>query len=63
LISDAPIAPGTTISFDVPGASVTGTGTVRHVQSLQTDLAVLFSIGVEFPVAPRRWWFLRPEAA
>jgi cellulose synthase (UDP-forming) len=63
LIGDAPIALGTTISFDVPGASVTGTGTVRHVQSLQTDLAVLFSIGVEFPAATRRRWFLRPQAA
>jgi hypothetical protein len=63
LIGDAPIPPGTTISFDVPGASVKGTGTVRHVQSLQTDLAVLFSMGVEFPAAPRRRWLLRPEAA
>ena len=63
LISDAPIAPGTTISFEVPGGSVKGTGTVRHVQSLQTDLAVLFSIGVEFPSAKRRRWAFGREAA
>jgi cellulose synthase (UDP-forming) len=63
LIGDAPIAPGTTVSFDVPGASVKGTGTVRHVQSLQTDLAVLFSMGVEFPAVPRRRWLPRREAA
>jgi cellulose synthase (UDP-forming) len=47
LIGDAPIAPGTRLSFEVPGGSVKGTGTVRHVESLQTDLAVLFSIGLE----------------
>jgi cellulose synthase (UDP-forming) len=63
LIGDSPIAPGTTVTFDVPGATVKGTGTVRHVQSLQTDMAVLFSIGVEFPAAPRRRWSLRPQAA
>jgi cellulose synthase (UDP-forming) len=63
LIGDSLIPPGTLVSFDVPGGTVSGTGTVRHVQSLQTDMAVLFSIGVEFPAAPRRRWFLRPEAA
>jgi cellulose synthase (UDP-forming) len=63
LIGDAPIAPGTTLSFEVPGGSLKGSGTVRHVQSLQTDLAVLFSIGVEFPGAKRRRWTLKREAA
>ena len=62
LIGDAPIALGTTITFEVPGGTVKGTGTVRHVQSLQTDLAVLFSIGVEFPAAKRRW-SIRGKAA
>jgi hypothetical protein len=47
----------------VPGGSLKGIGTVRHVQSLQTDLAVLFSIGVEFPGAKRRRWTLKREAA
>jgi hypothetical protein len=63
LIGDAPIAPGTTVTFDVPGATVTGTGTVRHVQSLQTDMAILFSMGVEFPGVRRRRWPLGREAA
>ena len=63
LIGDALLAPGTLVSFDVPGSTVKGTGTVRHVQSLQTDLAVLFSMGVEFPNARRSRWTLRREAA
>jgi cellulose synthase (UDP-forming) len=48
LIGDTALDPGTHVSFDVPGATVKGAGTVRHVQSLQTNLAVLFSMGVEF---------------
>jgi hypothetical protein len=46
-IGDTPLDPGTHVSFDVPGATVRGNGTVKHVQSLQTNLAVLFSMGVE----------------
>ncbi|MEO5568361.1 MAG: glycosyltransferase, partial [Gemmatimonadaceae bacterium] len=56
LIGDSLIPPGTRVTFDVPGAAVTGTGTVKHVQSLQTNLAVLFSIGVEFAGERKRRW-------
>jgi cellulose synthase (UDP-forming) len=63
LISDVPIPLGARISFDVPGGTVKGTGIVRHVQSLQTDLAVLFSIGVAFPDVRRRRWLPGPKAA
>ena len=55
LIGDSTIAPGTTVTFNVPGSSVSGTGVVRHVQSLQTSLAILFSIGVEFEGRRKRW--------
>jgi hypothetical protein len=65
LVGDAPIEPGTRLTFDVPGAKISGGGTVRHVQALQTSIAVLFSMGVEFdsvPVArPRRSLFGRRE--
>lgn len=62
LVGDAPIAPGTSITFEVPGAAVTGGGIVRHVQALRTNVSMLYSIGVELhtvPVASRRWipWF------
>lgn len=57
LIGDAPLNPGTEISFDVPGAGVARTGTIRHVQALKTSVAVLFSMGVEFPSTRRAdWW-------
>jgi len=56
LIGDTLIAPGTAVTFDVPGSTVTGAGQVRHVQSLQTTRAVLFSIGVAYDREPRRWW-------
>lgn len=52
LVGDAPIAPGTRITFDVPGARISGGGVVRHVQALQTSIAVLFSMGVEFDSVP-----------
>jgi hypothetical protein len=64
LVGDAPIEPGTRVTFDVPGARISGGGTVRHVQALQTSIAVLFSMGVEFdsvPVARRRFLFGRRE--
>lgn len=58
LIGDAPIPPGTVVTFEVPGADVKGAGTVRHVQSLQTNIAILFSMGVEFEGTRRRRWSL-----
>jgi hypothetical protein len=58
LVGGAPITPGSSITFSVPGASFRGSGVVRHVQALQTSVAVLFSIGVEFeedPTPQRSW--------
>jgi cellulose synthase (UDP-forming) len=52
LIGDAPIPPGTDVSFTVPGSTLSGTGVVRHVQTLQTPVAVMFSMGVEFNGLP-----------
>jgi cellulose synthase (UDP-forming) len=52
LVGDAPIEPGTHLTFDVPGAKISGGGVVRHVQALQTSVAVLFSMGVEFDSVP-----------
>ena len=48
LIGNTPIAPGTRIRFTVPGSDHSGAGVVRHVQTLQTRVAVLFSMGVQF---------------
>lgn len=58
LVGAAPIEPGTSITFNVPGAKVSGAGIVRHVQALETSVAILFSMGVEFnavPVSSRSW--------
>ena len=67
LVGDAPIEPGIRVTFDVPGAKISGAGTVRHVQALQTPIAVLFSMGVEFDTVPvtrgRRPLFGRRESS
>jgi cellulose synthase (UDP-forming) len=57
LVGAAPVAPGTPVRFVVPGTAVAGDGTVRHVQTLQTRLSILFSMGIELEnaPAPRRW--------
>jgi hypothetical protein len=47
LVGDTPIVPGTRITFAVPGSSLAGAGIVRHVQTLETPVAVMFSMGVE----------------
>jgi hypothetical protein len=66
LIGDVPIVPGTRITFTVPGSSLSGAGVVRHVQTLETPVAVLFSMGVELDGARRtvrrRFWH-RPNLA
>jgi cellulose synthase (UDP-forming) len=48
LIGAEAIAPGTAVKFTVAGASLSGSGVVRHVQTLQTAKSVLFSMGIEF---------------
>ena len=58
LVGGTPIAPGTSVRFAVPGTAVTGSGIVRHVQTLQTPLSIHFSMGVELantPAPSRRW--------
>jgi cellulose synthase (UDP-forming) len=52
LVGASPIAPGTAITFNVPGATYRGAGIVRHVQTLETTVAVLFSMGVELDSVP-----------
>ncbi len=52
LIGESPIPPGTAISFTVPGSKLAGSGVVRHLQVLQTDVSVLFSMGVAFNALP-----------
>jgi hypothetical protein len=47
LVGVSPIAPGTAIHFEVPGAQVSGVGIVRHVQMLPSTTMALFSMGVE----------------
>jgi cellulose synthase (UDP-forming) len=47
IVGAEPIQPGTQVSFEVPGASVRGSGVVRHVQMLPTLTTSLFSMGIE----------------
>ena len=47
LIGSAPIAPGTSIEFHVPGTAIKESGTVKHVRSLETPSHLpLFTMGV-----------------
>lgn len=66
LVGDIPIAPGTRVSFVVPGCSLQGAGVVRHVQTIQTSVAVMFSMGVELDGARLktrgRFWRRTPIA-
>jgi hypothetical protein len=59
LISSAPIAPGTSIEFDVPGTLIKSGGTVRHVRALETPARALFSMGIalDSPRTKRRGVF------
>jgi cellulose synthase (UDP-forming) len=52
LIGDLPLTPGTQITFDVPGAAVSGGGIVRHVRELRTPMATLFAMGIELNAVP-----------
>jgi hypothetical protein len=56
VIGSEPIHPGTSVSFEVPGANVRGAGIVRHVQMLPLANS-LFSMGIELDGArpPRGW--------
>lgn len=57
LISTEPIAPQTTIRFEVPGTTISASGTVRHVRSLETPAHVLFSMGVALDRPDSKWRF------
>jgi hypothetical protein len=47
LVGTSSLSPGTRVSFDVPGISVKGRGTIRHVRAMETPMAVLFTMGLE----------------
>jgi cellulose synthase (UDP-forming) len=53
LIGRDSIAPGTRVRIGMPGLPQTRTATVRHVQALQTSVAMFFSIGVAFDASAR----------
>ncbi|MDQ6717124.1 MAG: hypothetical protein M3Z17_02120, partial [Gemmatimonadota bacterium] len=55
LISDNPIAPETTIRFEVPGTTINASGIVRHVRSLETPAQVLFTMGVSLDRPESGW--------
>lgn len=57
LISNSPIAPQTTIRFEVPGTSIKASGIVRHVRALETPVSVLFSMGVALDRPASKWRF------
>jgi cellulose synthase (UDP-forming) len=54
ILGDVLIEPGSALTFDVPGAGLSGAGVVRHVQTLHTPVADLFSMGIELDQRPAR---------
>lgn len=46
LVTDAPLAPGTTVEFAVPGTQIRGRGRVVFARALETPLGVSFAVGV-----------------
>jgi cellulose synthase (UDP-forming) len=47
LLVENPIAPGTAVSFDVPGTRISGSGTVVFSQALESPMSVRFIIGLK----------------
>lgn len=47
LIMDAPVAPHTTVHFEVPGTRVHGSGRVVFARAIETPLGVRFAVGVQ----------------
>ena len=65
LILESPIEPGSRVTYDVPGTSLTGTGTVVFNRLFESPATVQFAVGVcGDPVSvPKRQWarsFRRP---
>ena len=47
IVGDQPIAPGTEVTFEVPGTTIAGQGVVRFSRALETSMAIQFTIGIE----------------
>ncbi len=68
LILERPIAPGSTVTFSVPGTALQGSGQVVFATVTESPMSVRFSVGVSLTGAAargRRWsapslWFRRP---
>ena len=55
-VTSAPIAPGTPVSFAVPGTSLTGRGTVVFNRAIESPLNVRFAVGVCAERDQQAWW-------
>jgi cellulose synthase (UDP-forming) len=53
LVTDAPLAPGTSLEFSVPGTEIRGRGRVVFARALETPLGVSFTIGVARQAGPQ----------
>lgn len=60
LVLDNPVAPGTTVSYEVPGTALKGRGTVVFSTAMESPMGVRFSVGLNLAGSdavsrPRRW--------
>jgi len=72
LLVEKPIAPGSTVRFDVPGTALAGVGQVVFTTALESPMAVRFVVGLalrhdDAVVPHRRWsvpqlWFRKETA-
>lgn len=53
LVGTSALVPGTRIHFDVPGITVSGRGTVRHVRMMETPMAIMYTMGIELDKVSR----------
>ena len=58
LLVEKPIAPGSIVSFEVPGTALTGTGRVVFTTALESPMSARFSVGLSLdgPTVPSRRW-------
>src|SRR5438132_505599 len=56
LLMEAPVEPGRTVSYEVPGTQYSGSGTVLFNRPLESPLRVRFVVGLAGQRKPRFAW-------
>ena len=56
LLMEAPVEPGRTVSYEVPGTQFSGSGTVVFNRALESPLRVRFVVGLAGQRKPRFAW-------